>query len=312
MNPRSKPARWQLHVKRLGREGLDLLELVLLPGLAAVLPWRVAFALFGRMARWGWLYAGPTEAALAQARAHGWGGEDEAHWRWQRNLITLVDHADHYLGMSRGPRWMARHLQVRGQWPTLEAGAAPFVLATFHWGAGYWGLRHAAAAGLQAHALVASLDRRWFAGRTVLWWYARARTAHVARVLGAPTLEIQQSMKPVLRAFGQGRNVLSVLDVPADQADAALPVQVLGLTLHVPRAMLRYATQQGIGFCPYITGLDTRTGQRWIEIGPLQRFSGPQEAANAMFGVLERHMAAQAPAWHFWGELPRFMAMPPR
>ena len=37
---------WRSVVQRLRREGRDVLELVLLPGLAAVLPWPVCFKLF--------------------------------------------------------------------------------------------------------------------------------------------------------------------------------------------------------------------------------------------------------------------------
>ena len=41
---------------RLKREVRDLFELVLIPGLAAVLPWPVCFALFKRISNWRWLY----------------------------------------------------------------------------------------------------------------------------------------------------------------------------------------------------------------------------------------------------------------
>ena len=53
---------------RLRTELRDLLELVLLPGLAAVLPWPLCYRLFRRLARWDGLYREASHAALAQAR----------------------------------------------------------------------------------------------------------------------------------------------------------------------------------------------------------------------------------------------------
>ena len=52
---------------RLRVELRDVLELVLLPGLAVLLPWDACFALFRRMARWEWLYRESCEEALDEA-----------------------------------------------------------------------------------------------------------------------------------------------------------------------------------------------------------------------------------------------------
>ena len=56
---------------RLRVELRDVLELVLLPGLAVLLPWGACFALFRRMARWNWLYRESCEEALDEARRRG-------------------------------------------------------------------------------------------------------------------------------------------------------------------------------------------------------------------------------------------------
>lgn len=101
---------------RLKLEARDLVELVLAPGLAALLPWPISFAIFKRLARWRLLYRSQCDSALAQARARGW-VEDEADWLLKRRLVTLVDHSDFYLARTRGSGWMRRHLAVDGQWP---------------------------------------------------------------------------------------------------------------------------------------------------------------------------------------------------
>ena len=292
---------------RLRTEMRDLLELVLLPGLAAILPWRWCFPIFKRLARQRWLYRVPCETALQQARSRGWVGENEAHWLWVRRLITLVDHADHYLGLWRSDAWMQEHLQVEGQWPALDQAV---LLTTFHWGAGYWGLRHAAAHGLHPHALVASLGTEVYQGRTVLSWYASARNANVANTLGAATIDIAQHLKPVIRALRNNRALLGVLDVPADESKASFPIELLGMKANVPRGLLRLAVDSQVPVVLYITGLNTITGRRLLQIKPLGVGSSVGGLATQVFAELEQLIAQDAPAWHFWGIADRFFEPP--
>ena len=288
---------------RLRTELRDALELVLIPGLAAVLPWSLCFAVFKRLARLHWLYGEACEAALQQARSRGWAGEDEAHWLWVRRLVTLVDHADHYLGLWRSDAWMQKHMQVTGHWPVPDQTV---LLVTFHWGAGYWGLRHAAAHGLHPHALVASLGSQAYQGRTVLSWYARSRNANVAASLGAETIDIAQQLKSVLRAIRGQQALLGVMDVPADEAKASLAVDILGMKARVPRGLLRLAVDQAVPVVLYVTGLNTLTGGRFLRIKPLGISHCVEVLAEQVLSELEGLIAQEAPAWHFWGIADRF------
>ncbi len=288
---------------RLRMELRDLAELVLIPGLAAVLPWRLCFALFRRFARLKWLYRVPCEEALKQARIRGWAGEDENHWLWVRRMVTLVDHADHYLGMFRSDSWMAEHLTVDGAWPPHHKG---IMLLTFHWGAGYWGLRHAAAHGLRPHALVASLDSDAYQGRAVMSRYARSRNAHVARTLGSPNIDVAQHLKRVIRALQKNHSLLGVIDVPADEVKSSIQIELLGMRARIPRGLLRLAVDQRVPVVVYVTGLNTDTGQRFLRIKPLGVTTDVDVLAGQMSGELQTLIAEDAPAWHFWGVAERF------
>lgn len=285
-------------LRRLRTELRDSLELILIPGLAAILPWRWCFPVFKRLAWLRWLYREPCETALRQARSRGWAGEDEAHWIWVRRLVTLVDHADHYLGLWRSDAWMQENLQVEGAWPTDAQGA---LLLTFHWGAGYWGLRHAAAQGLRPHALVATLDSQAYQDRTVLSWYARSRNAHVARTLVSPNIDVAQQLKQVIKALRDKNSLLGVVDVPADAAQVSMTVEILGQQARVPRGLLRLAVDQKVPVVIYITGLDTRSGLRFLRIKQLGVYKTVEDLAAQVFGELEQIIAEDAPAWHFWG-----------
>lgn len=290
---------------RLKQEARDLLELVLLPGLTMVLPWAWCFKVFKRAARWSWLYREACEESLRQARQRGWGGKDEAHWLWQRRLTTLVDHADLYLSMTRSNRWMQANMSVQGTWPTPGSAA---VLCTFHWGAGMWGLRHASGHGLDAYALVAPLDAKFFVHRWVLYHYAKLRTAEVAKVLGNVALDVSESLRPALKALQNQQVVMAAVDVPADTTESAMPIRILGMPAAVPRALLRLAVKHNVPVYVYVTGLDTRTGQRWLSIKPMSATGSLETMSYQVFAELEQLIAQDSSAWHFWGVSERFFS----
>lgn len=294
---------WQEWRLRMARESKDALELMIAPALAAVLPWRWAYRLMRWSTRFLPLYEDAARHALAEYSARFVPHPDAATWLRLRKLVTWIDHADHYLGNTRSDRWMARHLRVRGQWPAPGSAA---LLLTFHWGAGMWGLRHASHAGLAPHALVASTEGEPFRGRTVLGWYARARTATVKRALGAEPLDITRSLRPALKALHGGGQVLAAIDVPADQSASAENIQLAGLPAAVPRALHRLAVEQRVPVYVYVTGFDVASGQRSLDIIPLGVHTDVHMLIQAVFAELEKLLLAQPAAWHFWGEAQRF------
>ena len=296
------PPRWRVETR-------DLIELVLVPGLAAVLPWRWCFAIFKRLARVQWLYGTACADALAQAQQREQVQPTDAErWLAVRRLVTLVDHADHYLAITRSDAWMQRHLQVQGQWPNPDAAG---IFCTFHWGAGMWGLRHAHSAGLQGHALVAAMEGTPFAGRRVLQWYVHARTRSVERALGRAPLVVSGSLRPVIQALRRNEQVLAAVDVPSDQVDSSAEVSLLKMQALMPKGLLRLAVSQSVPVTVYVTGLDMHTGQRLLRITPLGVWQDLNALVPAVFDLLEAALCEESAAWHFWGEAPRFFRAPP-
>lgn len=293
--------------QRLRQEARDLVELVLLPGLAAVLPWSWCFRIFQKLARWHWLYRGTSDRALEQAAQRGW-VTDAPSWAAARRLVTLVDHADYYLAVTRSDRWLRRHMRVDGHWPAQGHAA---VLCTFHWGAGMWGLRHAAVSGLSGHPLVAPLQKIQFSGRSVLYWYARKRTACVGRMVGQPTLDVSASLRPVLRALRAGEQVMAAVDVPADQVSASTTVPLLNLHARVPTALLRVAVEQQVPVVVYVTGVNLRTGKRFLRLRTMHATHDVDVMAQQVFVQLGEFIAQDPAAWHFWSESERFFVAPP-
>jgi hypothetical protein len=296
-------------VARLRNESRDLVELVLLPGLAAILPWNWCFRLFRLLSRFDFLYREECSEAARQAEALGWLRGDRASWIRARRLVTLVDHADHYLARSRTDRYLARHLDVRGDWPAADQ---PGVFCTFHWGAGMWGLRHAGSKGMRAHAIVAPLTRETFPGRTVRFLYYRARTRSVGAALRTEPIEPSYTPRQILRTLRSGEQIMAAIDVPSDQVAASESTDFLGRRARVPRGLLRVAADSQIPVTLYLTGIRMSDGRRSLDILPLGVRTDLSALIREVFAHLERAIESEPAAWHFWSVAPRFFESGPQ
>jgi hypothetical protein len=293
--------KWRL--PRLKAEMRDALELVLLPGLAAVLPWPLCFAVFKWVARsCDWLYRDACERSLEKALARGWAG-DSAEWIARRRLVTLVDHADYYLSRTRSARWLDRYMDVRGAWPQPGKRA---VLCTFHWGAGMWGLRQVRESGLQGHMLVAPLVPAHFAGHALTYHYIAARTREITRSLGHPTLDVGRSLRPALRALQHDQAVIAAIDVPADQVRGSQQIGFLGGNARVPRALLRLAFENQVPIWTFLTGINLQSGRRTLKIQPIPPSANLESLVALVFAQLEEAIQQSPESWHFWSEADRF------
>lgn len=288
---------------RLKRESLDLVELVLIPSLAAPLPWPLCFRVFRWVAfHWRFLYREPCTRALSQAHQRGWVDEPTT-WLAMRRLVTLVDHADFYLERTRSDRWLQRHVDTDGHW-TPPGKAA--VWLTFHWGAGLWALRHAAASGLTASFMVASSHPDHFKGRTVLRHYVTRRNASVTRLLGRPTIDVSAPLRPALKVLQAHEQLVAVVDVPSDQVAASQQIQLLGMPARVPRALFRLAVERSIPVGVFLPGICLSTGRRLLRLRDFGTPTDVDALVNEVFAELERAITECPPAWHFWSEADRF------
>ena len=290
---------------RFRREARDLLEVVLLPGIAAVLPWSLCFALFRRLAHWQWLYRESCEAALAQAKQRGHCHDDRA-WAWERRLVTLLDHADHYLFRTRSDAWIARNVELSGNWgETGQAG----LLWTFHWGTGLWALRHARVAGLHPNMVLDAPQGPDFAGRTVFGRYVRARMRSVQLALERPIIFAPGAMDGVRSALARQEQVAVVMDVPQDQVKVTRTTDILGYRVSVPAALATMAVEQALPVTVFSMGVDLRTGRRQLSVVPLGTPSNAEVLTDTAFAHLDGLLKASPAAWHLWSEAPRFFTV---
>ncbi len=289
--------------ERVRVEARDLLELVLIPGLAVFMPWTLCFRLF----RWicfhtTFLYQDTCERALAQAHLRGY-APDPKTWIAMRRLITLIDHADYYLERSRTDAWMRRHLKVDGVWPSSECSS---VLCTFHWGAGMWALRHAAAFGLKAHIIMAPARGSHFDGRFIARKYTQLRINAVTSALGCPIIDASISLRPILDFLKNGDQIISVTDVPADQVVSSKEIIILDQVARIPTALLRIAVEKKLPVSIFLTGVNVNNGSRYLSINNIGYIDNLDVLIDIIFSELEKKMRDEPAAWHFWSESERF------
>jgi hypothetical protein len=283
-------------VSRLKGETRDLVELVLLPGLATVLPWRWCYRVFRILSRWDRLYWADGMRNCEQARKHGC-VMDMADCRRKWRLMSMVDQADFYLAISRSNRWMQRHMDVEGRWP--EPGK-PAILCTFHWGAGMWALRNLGASGLRAHALVGPQRPEMFPGHRLRYVYYRIRNHAVRRALGTVPLDISGTLRPVLKALRAGEQVAAAVDVPAYLSSSSQSIPFLNQQARFPRGLLRLAADQGVPVTIFINGIRFHDGRRFLRLYSLGVIRDVDMLMAKVYAHLEDLIREEPAAWHFW------------
>lgn len=276
-------------------------ELFLLPGMAALLPWRWCLRLFRRAARGRRLYP-EVEWMLRGARSAN-AVDHEEEWRYALRLTRIFSYADLFLSMFRTDRWLARHVDVTGSWPE---GA--FLAVTYHWGAGMWALRHLKMHGKRTAFLSIRFDRATFRDSGLRYWYGRLRMRETSRAGGgAPVIYTGGSSDRIAAAHRDNVCVMALLDVAPKPTQATAPVMLLGLPARLRRGLARLAIERNIPVVTFCMNLDRASGRLKLRID--QPLTAPTEDG------LMRELAAnfqsaleQDPcAWHSWSEVQLFL-----
>jgi hypothetical protein len=275
----------------------QIAECVVLPALAAVMPWPLAWRTLRTLARRGWFFEAETASAYATCSSLGVGGNDES-WTIRHRLTRFVDHVDPALSATRGDRWMNRYLVVEGD--TLPA--TPCVFIGFHYGTAFWSLRHLRRHGHRVAFLSAPLDASRQRAEPLRFAFTRWRQNQVARAGGAPIIYVGGSADRIRASLGQGISVLALIDVP-EPTTSTVPVQVLGHELRFPDGILRIGASENVPILGFIATLDPGTGVRRLRFARLP--SAPGDAVHALAALLDTAIRDDPAAWHFWAQWPR-------
>lgn len=281
---------------RLRGELRDLVELVLIPGLAVFLPWPLCYRLFKFLSRWERLYFTDAVENCEKAAGHGF-VTDAADFRRKWRLIAMTDHADYYLSITRGDGWMLKHIDVEGDWP---APGTPGMLLGFHWGAGMWALRHLTSRGLRAHALIGPQRPDMYPGRRLRYEYYQHRNVAVRRAMRTIPLDVTASLRGMLQAIRDRDQVLAIVDVPPFLSASYQDIDFLGQRSRMPRGVFRLAVDQQVPVTLFTHGLRFSDGRRFMRIYQLGVENDVERLMVKVFAYLEDLIREEPAAWHFW------------
>jgi len=281
------------------RFAADALGLYLLPGLAALLPWSLGFALLKRCARNERLYREAAEPAWAAARGHC-PGSDEKLWKYRFRLLRLVDHADVYLTLLRGRRWRARHIVASGSWP--EPGAC--VLLTYHWGTGNWIWPLLRERGFEAWFLARRPQGRSLGLTRLSHWFGRFRGWALRRLGSRGALFTGGSSGEVTAALRDGHCVVGMLDLPAQPQQNAALLSLLDGQVRFPLGLARLGAEAPAQIALFSFGLDFQSGQRDLRIEALPENLTEAQVMERYAAHLDERLHAAPEAWQIWREAP--------
>ena len=289
---------------RLRREIRDLIQIVLAPGLPALLPWPAAFWVYRQLSRSRWLFGAQTEASI-RAAMDALPTQDEKALRRRLRLVRLLDAADLYLA-RRTPvgRPPTAHFRRKGEWPK----EGPFIALSFHYGNGMWMLRDANHAGFGTVMTFAPFDESMFSGRRVELFYAKQRWRETNRSAGVASVFRPRIREKLTTALAENKVVVGLLDVPPQLVSARqLPVTLLGQPATLPCGLLDLAKSLDVPVVPCWVTLDEK-GYRTLHIESARHITDPAAELDWFAAQLDRLIRDDPGAWHFWPQWPQWLA----
>ena len=277
-------------------------ECVMLPAIGMALPWPLAWRAMRALAARGRAFGRETREAQAMCATQGL-LQDPSSWTQRYRLVRIVDHVDPAISATRSDRWMDRYLSVEGD--PIPAG--PCVFIGFHYGTGFWSLRHLRRLGHRVSVLSAPIDAQHWRAEPLRLAAMQVRQKRVAEAGGAPVIYVGGSAERIRAALSRGTSILALIDVP-EPSSATVRVPLLGRDVQLPDGILRIAASQNVPLVGYVAALAPDTGMRRLRFTRLP--PDPASALRALATLLDAAIRSDSAAWHFWGQWPRFVVRP--
>lgn len=285
-------------IDRLRRRGRLLLELFLVPGACALLPWPVALRLLHRLAALPFWYRSEVELATAHAHRLGFAPDPEAFARRAR-LRMLVDNHDGYQTLLRGRRYIQRWIDIEGD-PLPAKG--PLLFVGLHHGCGFWFLPAVRELGLGPTIVAPRVDHLTSRSGRLEATYLRWRLKLIARAAGRPLVYRGAAGEGLRQLLGDGGVGFGLPDIPTARTDA-VPVSIAGLPSKLAQGLYEIAQSVAAPIYFFTTDTDLNTGRRKIGI-TLCTAQTPEQATAQYAQVLSAAIARDPTGWRFWSIAP--------
>lgn len=274
----------------------QITELIVIPAVAALLPWSWTYRLLRQLSRFSWLYREETELAEPAAIANGI-FETGPVWRRHFRINKLIDGVDPWLIRFRSKRWMEKHLEVKGSWPT----DGPFVALSIHWGAGMWGIRHIQHNSQPVSVIARPVSEWGTVFSTPKRIYIEFYEREIERAGGTDiTVTGPGLTKRMANQIEMGHGLLALLDVPKGKNEGGFPVEFLGQPTYFATGIVNIAVKHNWPIVPYAIGVDFKTGKRQLEIRPPIKVADTHDAVTQLAAYFDDVVRREPTLWLFW------------
>lgn len=284
------------------REGRDLVEYVLLPGLTVILPWSWSFRIFRRIARWDWLHRRYCRGAYEQASRYV-DIPDPKQWQQRYRLLWLLDASELHIARFRPKAFMRPdRFEVVGKWP--EQG--DFVAMGLHWGPGGLIFRELNrngflprvvfrrnVLGFREQSLVENLYRRW-------------RPRQYAKIGGGEPISTGGGFRAIKQILDEKDVLIIFFDVPPEPTSKPVAVDMMGHPAHLRSGVIRLVARPGVSYVKYRIGYNLQNGRRRLEIFPPVNSTDEQEVALDLASFLDSCIEIDSAQWSLWRHAPLF------
>lgn len=287
--------RYWLYLKR---EGRDLLELFILPGLLCVLPHRLSWRLTRWLATQPWLYRRYLHGTWQAAQAFGdvFPLPSAQLWHNQLRLIWLLGHLDFFLLHWRPKRLSSPpFLQVTGSWPAHGG----FMALGLHWGSGFLVFPQLRQQGLEPYFVFRANVRDFNTQGWIEQAYRRWRMASHQRWANG-IMTGGGAYTKLVAAVQQGGVPVVLFDAPPGAGQSREKLTVGGRDCYISQGLVRLLTAQAIPFVLYRAGIDWDSGMRQLEISPLYHGHEVESLRPVLAQWLEQALNQQASYWLLW------------
>ncbi|MGA9342851.1 MAG: hypothetical protein WBV61_11060 [Rhodanobacteraceae bacterium] len=283
---------------RAKRNVVDLWALFALPVLIALLPWSLGFRILKQFARLEFVHRTSVENAWHVAQAH-LPGVDETRWKRRFRLLRLVERVDTWLTLLRSARWWQTHTRIDGVWPPAQQ---PWVLLTYHWGAGWWVWMPLRAHGIHAHFVARRAQAVDLGASRVALAYGKLRNRALIRIGSLGPIFVGGGAERMIEALAANKSLVGMLDLPARAGQLAVRAPLLDGFVELPAGLARLAERNGIRVALFSCGLDFATGSRDLRIEPLPPGLPIDEVMARYVAHLDQRLREAPEAWQIWQE----------
>jgi hypothetical protein len=294
-------------VRAFTREIRDLLSLFLVPGLAAVMPWRWCVWIFWQLSRWPFLVREEVGGSRGGRMTLGFDPGDASFDRRFR-MGFLLEYADTFRTLTFGWRGLARTMAISGDIDRPAGGALCFF---FNFNQGLPALAHLRALGYDVYLVYRSLDRRPDGVGWVRYLSMRLRGAMVKKVCGNSGIGTGGARERIAQTVREGGLPCVAADTPPRSGTGIIEVAFPGDRRAWWRSgILKLALDLDCPLLCFTVDVDWVTRERRVVLTRLP----PGQDLNALAGSLSARFIEQwvrEPAlWFYWPAPQGFLERP--